>query len=134
MEPTHPRLDPLALLVQQLGTQADHPVVSYMDASENPSEQPISVIQIPNHAPHSLTTRWSFSVDITITTFARTSATAWSYHAPLADAILELTALDGGRVTVSTPHCTLEPVTVAGGSGPQWPGVVSNYTIYIREG
>lgn len=133
MEPTHTRLDPLALISTALLQGATHPVVTDMDAGMDPIQDPVTVVQVPNVTPASPLTRWSFQVSVTLSTFAESSATAWGAHTEVADAMLDLSGLDGGRVRVSSVTCTLEPVNITGRTAPQWPGLVSTYTLFIRE-
>lgn len=134
MDPTHTRLDPLALISTALLTAATHPVTTDMDAGMDPSRGPVTVVQVPNHVPAGPYTRWSFQVSVTISTFAGSSATAWEAHTEVADAMLDLAGLDYGRVRVSSVTCTLEPVNITGRTAPQWPGLVSTYTLFMREG
>lgn len=132
MEPQHTRRDHLALLVDHLDSLADHPVVSDMDAGANPSHQPVTVVQIPQTEPAGPYTRWSFDVSATIMTFAGSSAQAWDHHAQVADLLLATTAVARGEVLVSSVVCTLEPTNVQGRTAPDWPGLVSTYTMSMR--
>lgn len=132
MEPRHSRLDPLALLVDHLDRLADHPVVSDLDAGANPAHQPVTIVQVPQTGPAGAYTRWSFDVSVTLTTFAGSSAQAWGHHAQVADLLLDTTAVADGAVLVSSVMCTLEPTNVPGGTAPDWPGLVSTYTLSMR--
>lgn len=134
MEPTHTRLDPLALISTALLQATAHPVVTDMDAGMDPSRAPVTVVQVPTHVTAGPYTRWNFQVSVTISTFAESSTAAWGAHTEVADAMLDLSGLDGGRVRVSSVTCTLEPVNITGRTAPQWPGLVSTYTLFIREG
>lgn len=132
MEPRHTRRDHLALLVEHLDSLADHPVVSDLDAGADPAHQPVTVVQVPQTVPAGPYTRWSFDVSVTITTFAGSSAQAWDHHAQVADLLLATTAVAQGEVLVSSVVCTLEPTNVPGRTAPDWPGLLSTYTMSMR--
>lgn len=129
MQPQHPRIDPLALLANALD-EPGHSVLSSVDAALDPVLEPVTVVQIPAVEPVGSLGRWSFRVEVSLTTFADTSAKAWEPHAHVADRLLALTQL--GSVRISSIRCNLEPVNIAG-RAPQWPGVVSTYVIFMRE-
>lgn len=125
MEPTVPRIDPLALLVNELD------VYSELDAAADPSGTPLSVLTVDNNVPAGPYTRWSFEVTATLTTFAGTAARAWAAHTSTADRILALETV--GHTAVSGVQCTQEPVNLTGSpTGPTWPGLVSTYSMYMR--
>ena len=126
------RRDHLALLVDHLDRLVDHPVVSDLDAGANPSHQPVTIVQVPQTEPAGPYTRWSFDVSVTLTTFAGSSDQAWRHHAQVADILLDTTAVAEGSVLVSSVVCTLEPTNVPGRTAPDWPGLVSTYTMSMR--
>lgn len=132
MEPQHTRRDHLALLVDHLDNLTDHPVVSDVDAGADPGQQPVTVVQIPQTEPAGPYTRWSFDISVTVITFAGSSAQAWDYHVQVADLLLATTAVARGEVLVSSVVCTLEPTNVQGRTPPDWPGLVSTYTMSMR--
>lgn len=132
MEPYHMRRDHLALLVDHLDRLADHPVVSDLDAGANPAHQPVTIVQVPQTEPAGPYTRWSFDLSVTLTTFAGSSAQAWGHHAQVADILLDTASVADGAVLVSSVVCTLEPTNVPGRTAPDWPGLVSTYTMSMR--
>lgn len=135
MEPRHIRIDFLAELVRYLRNTTGTDVVTGMDAGANPTDTPVTVIQVPTVSPAGRLTRWAFDVSITVTTFAESSARAWGAHEKVCDAILDMSSLDSraGLIRISSAVCTLEPVNVTGRNAPQWPGLLSNYTVYMRH-
>lgn len=133
MFPEHKRLDPLALLVAELSALVDPPVFSDVDASLDPRVQQVHVLQVPTVVPAGRLSRWSFTVDAVLMTYADTPGNAWSYHTEAADAILELSGLASGQVKVSNVQCTAEPSNLPGRTAPEWPGLISTYSMTLRH-
>lgn len=133
MEPRHERLDPLALLVEELGSRVVHPVVAAVDAGFAPFDGPVTVVQVTSSAPAGRLTRWCFHVSITVMTFAIDPATAFEAHGAVADSVLELTTVGGGDVLVSSVLAVQEPVDMPVRSATDWPGQLSRYTLYLRR-
>jgi hypothetical protein len=136
MEPKTPRLDPVAVLYTALSSAVTgHRVYTGVDASVDPAVSPVTVLTVPSHTPAGAYTRWSFSVDVTLMTYAASTAEAARIHAEAADALLELTEAsteDGRPVAVSGVICTLEPADLPTRAAPQWPGVMSSYNLFLR--
>ena len=135
MEPRHARMDPLALWVQYLDQEVSHPVVATTDATLDPAQEPVSVVQVTSYTPTdpSGIRRWSFDVSLLVITYAGSITPAMDAHWDVADSILTATALDGGRVRVSSVRCTQEPEDVPVQSATDWPGQLSAYTLSLRR-
>lgn len=133
MEPKHVRLDPLAVLSLALQSP-NQDVYTDTDASMNPRERPVTVVQTTSR-PHGPYTRWSVEVDVDLVTYADSTTAAYHAHAEIADMLLDLDGVDtpGGRVAVSGVICTVEPSNIAGRTAPEWPGQFSTYTLYLRN-
>lgn len=135
MEPSHVRMDPLALWSTYLDAAVAHTVTTSTDATLDPSIGPVSVVQVVSHTPADQvgTRRWSFAVSLTLVTYATDSVTAFHAHGEVADAILEAVSLDNGQVRVSSTRCTQEPEDTPVLSAHDWPGQLSGYSMYIRR-
>lgn len=135
MEPRHARIDPLGLWTRYLDTMVSHPVVGAVDASLDPNQGPVTVLQVTSNTPADPlgVRRWSFDVSIVVITYGADISTALNAHAEVADAILETTRLDNGTVRVSSIRCTQEPEDVPVTSATDWPGQLSSYTMYVRR-
>lgn len=133
MEPVHTRLDPLGLLSLALQTPTQD-VFTDTDAAMDPEHRPVTVVQTAAR-PHGPYTRWSVEVDVTLVTYAASTTAAYHAHVEVADMLLELDEMDSpsGRVAVSGVTCTMEPSNITGRTGPEWPGQVSTYTLYLRN-
>lgn len=135
MEPRHARMDPLGLWTRHLDSVVSHPVVGAADASMDPTQSPVTVLQVTSNTPADQlgVRRWSFALSITIITYAEDISTAITAHGEAADGILEATSLDNGAVRVSSVRSTQEPEDVPVTSATDWPGQLSSYTMYIRR-
>lgn len=136
MEPRHARIDALPLVIDHLrAVLPDCPVVAATDAMLDPSERALTVVQVPEVRTADTVTvrRWSFVATVTLITYAGDYAQALATHSRVADAILDLTSLDGGAVRVSSVRSIQEPEDVPVRSATDWPGQLSSYTIYLRR-
>ena len=135
MEPRHSRMDPLALWVQHLDQAVPHPVVAAADVTLDPTQEPVSVVQVTSYTPTDPAgiRRWSFDVSLLVITYAGTISPTMDAHWEIADAILNTTRLDGGRVRVSSIRCTQEPEDVPVQSASDWPGQLSAYPLSLRR-
>lgn len=133
MEPQHARVDHLAALAIHLDGLVGHEVVTDLDAGADLELGPVTVLQAPTITPAGPYTRWSFQLSLVAITYATSASAAYAAHTRVADAILELTSVEGGAVTVSSVQSTLEPVAHNARTAPQWPGVMSTYTMYTRR-
>lgn len=131
MEPTSPRLDPQAVLYQAL-VEAGASVVGDVDATLNPTAEPVTVVRTSYAEPAGRLTRWVYSVVVTLTTYADSAGAAWDAHTSVADALLGLTDVLDDSVRVSGVVCTQEPQAIGSADTPQWPGMVSLYSLTIR--
>lgn len=132
MEPTMERMDPQAVLYQAL-TEAGADVVGSVDASLNPTDTPVTVVRTTSAEPAGRLTRWVFSVTATVVTYAATEDAAWTAHTAVSDAVLGLGDVIGGSIRVSGVVCTQEPTALGSADTPQWPGLVSLYSMTLRR-
>ena len=132
MEPTMERLDPQAVLYQAL-TEAGVDVVGDVTATLNPTDTPVTVVRSTSMEPAGRLTRWWYNVTASLVTYAATPGEAWEAHTTAADAMLALTDVVGRSVRVSGVVCTQEPQAIDSAEPPQWPGVVSLYSLTLRR-
>lgn len=132
MEPTMERMDPQAVLYQAL-VEAGADVVGSVDATLNPTDTPVTVVRATSAEPAGRLTRWVFTVTASVVTYAATEGQAWDAHTAVADAVLGLTDAVGGSVRVSAVVCTQEPAALGSADTPQWPGLVSLYSMTLRR-
>lgn len=133
MPPTHDRLDYSALLVRYLDEAVGHTVVPSAGAEMDPRGRPVTVVQVPSASQNGAALRWSFRVSITVTTFAKDPSAAYYSHVEVADGILNMVTLGGGSVRVSSVTADMEPADLTSATAPEWPAVVSSYTIFMRQ-
>ena len=105
-----------------------------MDASLDPSHSPVSVLTEPAVRPASDLTRGVFIATFSVLTYAGTESEARRAHFDVADAVLALTrvAFNGVPARLAKVTCTVEPSELPSSAAPEWPGVMSSYTTYIR--
>lgn len=135
MEPLQPRLDHHAAIWHAVATKVpEHTVVTEVDGGLDPTYTPVSVITEPTVRAASEYTRGVFTATFNVLTYAGTEAEARRVHNEVADAVLALKDIghDGVTGSVSKVVCTVEPSALPSSAAPEWPGVMSGYTTYIR--
>lgn len=135
MEPTQARLDYHAAIWAGLkDAVTSHSVVTEVDASLDPSRSPVSVVTEPAVRPASELTRGVFIATFSVLTYAGTENEARRAHIDVADTLLGLTRVefDGVPARLARVTCTVEPSELPSSAAPEWPGVMSSYTTYIR--
>lgn len=135
MEPKQPRLDHHAAIWAALAAKVpEHMVVTSVDAGLDPTRTPVSIVIEPTTRAATEFTRGVFDVTFTLMTYAGTESEARRVHNEVADAVLELVDIEheGVRARMSKVVCTLEPSAIPSTAAPEWPGVMSSYTTYIR--
>lgn len=127
-----PRPDVVALLVEALDSDS-HSVSSGEDEFLDASAGPRSVLQVSS-SPHGRYSRWSFKVNVTVTTFADSAVGAYDAHVALVDRLLNLNYLGTANDWyVSSVLCEMEPENITGQSAPSWDGQASTYELFIRH-
>lgn len=135
MEPLQPRLDHHAAIWQAIARTVPHyTVVTEVDAGLDPTLAPVTVVTEPTVQASTEFTRGVFSVTLTAMTYAATEAEARRVHNEIADVVLGLTDIEYDEVQarMSKVVCTLEPSALPSSAAPEWPGVMSSYTTYVR--
>lgn len=136
MEPRQPRLDIHAALWRAVSKAVPaERVLTSIDGGATPDEAPLTIIAEPvARAAGDIPVRGVFDVTFSAITYAGTENEARAPHNAIADAILELTELEHGGVAarVARVTCTLEPSVAPSSAAPNWPGIMSSYTAYIR--
>lgn len=132
MEPIMTRMDPQAVLYQAL-TEAGAEVVGDATASLDVTDHPVTVVRTTSVEPMGRLTRWVYDVTATVVTYAEDTGAAWDAHTAVADTLLGLTDVLGGSVRVSAVVCTQEPMALGSADTPQWPGLVSLYSMTLRR-
>lgn len=132
VEPQHKRVDPQEVLVQAL-REAGVIVLGEVGPSLDPTQEPVTVLQTPNPRPMGPLTRWVFWVNVTLVTYAESAGQARATHYQASDALLGLTDVLGESIRVSAVTCTQEPSPIGSADTPQWPGVVSLYSLTLRR-
>lgn len=135
MEPTQARLDHHAAIWSALSKRVTgHSVVTEVDASLDPTTAPVSVVTEPAVRPASELTRGVFIATFSVVTYAGKDTQARVAHNEAADAALGLIDLSYGGVEAraSKVVCTVEASALPNSAAPEWPGILSSYTLYIR--
>lgn len=131
-EPHHDRMDPQEVLVQALN-ESGVPVLGEVSASLDPTSTPVTVLQAPTMTPVGPLSRWVFTVSVTLVTYAGSAYRARQTHHQAADTLLGLTDVLGESIRVSGVTCTQEPSPIGSVDTPQWPGMVSLYSLTLRR-
>lgn len=132
VEPVKERMDPQAVLYQAL-VEAGVDVQGDTTGNLDPTTKTVTVVQVTNAVPMGRLTRWAFTCQVSLVTYAGSSGSAWFDHTGVADALLGLTDVLDGTVRVSGVVCTQEPVAIDSAMAPQWPGMVSLYSLTLRR-
>lgn len=135
MEPLQQRLDHHAAIWSAVAAKVpEHTVVTEVDAGLDPSYTPVSIVTEPVVRAATDFTRGVFTATFSVMTYAGTEAAARRVHNDVADAVLDLRGLehDGVEARASKVVCTVEPSALPSSAAPEWPGVMSSYTTYIR--
>lgn len=135
MEPITQRLDFHAALWTAFKAAApDLQFITSSGADMNPAREPVTVITEPQATQSSQYSRSVFTVSYEILTYADTEDKARAAHNQAADTALSLqwVSFDGVHGRVATVQCELEPVTLHDSAAPEWPGVLSRYTMHVR--
>lgn len=135
MEPLQPRLDHHAAIWSAVAAKVpEHTVVTEVDAGLDPTYKPVSIVTEPVVRAATEFTRGVFTATFSVLTYAGTEAEARRVHNAVADAVLDLVDLeyDGVTARASKVVCTVEPSALPSSAAPEWPGVMSSYTTYVR--
>lgn len=135
MEPRTPRLDFHAALWSAFkDAEPDLLFITSSGADMDPARQPVTVITEPQVQQSSVHSRGVFTVSYEILTYSDTEETARAAHMRVADAALDLQWLhfNGVQGRAAAVQCELEPLTLHDAAAPDWPGVVSRYTMHVR--
>ena len=135
MEPIQPRLDHHAAIWSAVAAKVPELiVVTEVDAGLDPSHEPVSVVTEPVVRAATELTRGVFTATFSVLTYAGTESEARKVHYEVADAVLELgdMSYDGVTARAARVVCTVEPSALPSSAAPEWPGVLSSYTTYIR--
>lgn len=135
MEPKQKRLDFHAAIWQAVAAKVlGHVVVTSVDAGLDPSRMPVSVITEPVVRAATDLTRGVFTATFSVMTYAGSEAVAREVHYEVADAVLGIVNVSYGGVSARAAKvaCTVEPSALPSSAAPDWPGVMSSYTAYIR--
>lgn len=135
MEPLQPRLDHHAAIWSAVAAKVPElTVVTEVDAGLDPTYTPVSIVTEPVVRAATEFTRGVFTATFSVLTYAGTEAEARQVHNEVADAVLELVDMeyDGVTARASKVVCTVEPSALPSSAAPEWPGVMSSYTTYIR--
>ena len=132
VEPTQERMDPQAVLYQAL-VEAGVDVVGDTTARLDPTDTPVTVVKVTNTVPMGRLTRWVYTCQVSLVTYASGSGSAWHSHTGVADALLRLSDVLDETIRVSGVVCTQEPVAIDSAVAPQWPGMVSLYSLTLRR-
>ena len=135
MEPRQPRLDHHAAIWSAVADKVpEHTVVTEVDAGLDPTYTPVSIVTEPVVRAATELTRGVFFVTFTVLTYAGTEAEARRVHNEVADAVLDLVDMeyDGVAGRASRVVCTAEPSALPSSAAPEWPGVMSSYSTYVR--
>lgn len=135
MEPLQPRLDHHAAIWSAVAAKVPElTVVTEVDAGLDPTYTPVSIVTEPVVRAATEFTRGVFTATFSVLTYAGTEAEARRVHNEVADAVLELVDMeyDGVTARASKVVCTVEPSALPSSAAPEWPGVMSSYTTYIR--
>lgn len=135
MEPLQPRLDHHAAIWSAVAAKVpEHTVVTEVDAGLDPTYKPVSIVTEPVVRAATEFTRGVFTATFSVLTYAGTESEARRVHNAVADAVLDLVDLeyDGVTARASKVVCTVEPSALPSSAAPEWPGVMSSYTTYVR--
>lgn len=135
MEPKQERLDHHAAIWSAVSAAVpEHMVVTEVDAGLDPTHTPVSVITEPTVRAATELTRGVFTATFSVMTYADTEREARRVHYEVADAVLDLgdMSYDGVTAWAARVVCTVEPSALPSSAAPEWPGVMSSYTTYIR--
>lgn len=135
MEPKQERLDHHAAIWSAVAEAVpEHIVVTEVDAGLDPTLTPVSVITEPIVRAASELTRGVFVATFSVMTYAVTERVARRVHYEVADAVMDLGDLSyfGVSAWAARVVCTVEPSALPRSAAPDWPGVMSSYTLYIR--
>lgn len=135
MEPLQPRLDHHAAIWSAVAAKVpEHTVVTEVDAGLDPTYMPVSIVTEPVVRAATEFTRGVFTATFSVLTYAGTEAEARRVHNAVADAVLDLVDMeyDGVTARASKVVCTVEPSALPSSAAPEWPGVMSSYTTYVR--
>lgn len=135
MEPLQPRLDHHAAIWSAVTAKVpEHTVVTEVDAGLDPTYRPVSIVTEPVVRAATEFTRGVFTATFSVLTYAGTESEARKVHYEVADAVLDLGDMeyDGVTARASKVVCTVEPSALPSSAAPEWPGVMSSYTTYVR--
>lgn len=135
MEPLQPRLDYHAAIWSAVADKVpEHTVVTEVDAGLDPTYTPVSVVTEPVVRAATELTRGVFTATFSVLTYAGSESEARKVHYEVADAVLDLgdMSYDGVAARAARVVCTVEPSALPSSAAPEWPGVMSSYTTYIR--
>lgn len=135
MEPKQKRLDHHAAIWAAVAEELpEHIVATEVDAGLDPTLVPVSVITEPTVRAASELTRGVFTATFSVMTYAATERVARRVHYEVADVVLDMGDLSYGGVSAWAARvvCTVEPSVLPRSAAPDWPGVMSSYTTYIR--
>lgn len=135
MEPLQPRLDHHAAIWSAVAAKVPElTVVTEVDAGLDPAYTPVSIVTEPVVRAATEFTRGVFTATFSVLTYAGTEAEARRVHNEVADAVLALgdMSYDGVDARAARVVCTVEPSALPSSAAPEWPGVMSSYTTYIR--
>lgn len=135
MEPLQPRLDHHAAIWSAVAAKVpEHIVVTEVDAGLDPTYTPVSIVTEPVVRAATELTRGVFTATFSVLTYAGSESEARKVHYEVADAVLDLGDMmyDGVPARAARVVCTVEPSALPSSAAPEWPGVMSSYTTYIR--
>lgn len=135
MEPLQPRLDHHAAIWSAVADKVpEHTVVTEVDAGLDPTYTPVSIVTEPVVRAATELTRGVFTATFSVLTYAGSESEARKVHYEVADAVLDLgdMSYDGVPARAARVVCTVEPSALPSSAAPEWPGVMSSYTTYIR--
>ena len=135
MEPKPYRLDFHAATWAALRAAVpDQIIITSSGADMDPGAAPVTVLTEPQAVQATVRSRGVHSLSFEVLTYSDREETARAAHIQVADAVLELqtVAFDGVQGRVSAVRCEIEPVALKDPSAPEWPGVLSRYTMYVR--
>jgi len=112
----------------------EHTVVTEVDAGLDPTYTPVSIVTEPVVRAATELTRGVFTATFSVLTYAGTESEARKVHYEVADAVLDLGDMTYAGVPARAARvvCTVEPSALPSSAAPEWPGVMSSYTTYIR--
>ena len=135
MEPKQQRLDFHVAIWQAVAAKVPkHVVVTSVDAGLDPARTPVSVITEPVVRAATDLTRGVFTATFSVMTYAGSETVARRVQHEVADAVLSMVnvSYDGVSARAAKVNCTVEPSALPSSAAPDWPGVMSSYTAYIR--